>query len=246
MEILATIKPQAEFLNSAYTWRTQFLRESRDFAAFVGAELGRRTLDYAALFEPWRRAAAGRIAVLPLRDPRAPDTLLARFLGTPGLSRARSLLTEDDLGLIENRSPGPVAVEVCRRLRDQGAHRQLGPRTRDATRFIEDACRQRNLDATPFRGVDPALRATIQSRCRKANDRLAATVWFEPWSARVAPAPEAPVNELARTLDPAALHHVDAIEQAVHDRFALCRDKRFLGLRPGRLLRRLALAHAHR
>lgn len=221
MEVLATVKPQAEFLNSTYTWRTQFLRETRGFTAFVHAELGRRTLDYAALFEPWRRVCDGRMTVLPLRDPRSDEGLLARFIDAAGLGRVRGLITADDLALQENGSPGPIAVEVCRRLGQGGARRRLGPRSREATRWVEESCRNRNLDPASFKGVDAGLRAMIEARWDTANARLAAVAWGEPWSARVARAPDAAINELARVGDPASLREAELLVASARERFGL-------------------------
>jgi hypothetical protein len=246
MEILATIKPQAEFLNSTYTWRTQFLREKRAFVDFANAEMGHRTLDYAALFEPWRRVCDGRMTVLALRDPRSDQGLLARFLDAAGLDRARRLLTAEDLGLVENRSPGPVAVEVCRRLRAQGAQRRLSGRGREVTRFVEEACRQRGLDAVSFKGVDAGHRERIEARWNASNTRLAAVAWGEAWSARVARAPEAEINELARTRDPAGLHEADAVHSATCERFGLALEGGLFGFNPRRLFGRGTIAHAGR
>jgi hypothetical protein len=226
MEVLATIKPQAEFLNSTYTWRTQFLRDSRGFTAFAHAELGRQTLDFAALFEPWRRACDGRMTVLPLRDPRSDEGLLARFFDAAGLGRVRGLITPDDLALAENASPGPIAVEVCRRLSMQGARRRLGPRSREATRWVEEDCRQRNLDAASFKGVDAALRQMIEARWHPANARLAAVAWGEPWSARVGRAPDAAINELARIGGPADLREAELLVASAGERFGLPRSAR--------------------
>jgi hypothetical protein len=246
MEILATIKPQAEILNSAYTWRTQFLREKRWFAAFARAELGSRTLDYAALFEPWRRVCNDRMTVLPLRDPRSTEGLLARFLDAAGLQCARALTTVDDLNLVENRSPGPVAVEVCRRLRERGAQRQLGRRSREATRFVEMTCQQRGLDASSFKGVDATLRARIEARWYAANARLAAIAWGEPWSARVANTSETAVNELVRTENAAGLREADSVLRAVCEHFGLKGGSSPAGLSPFRLLGTRILARAGR
>ena len=235
-EALATIKPQAELLNSTYTWRTQFLRESREFTAFARAELGGRTLDYAALFEPWRHACDGRLTVLPVRDPRSGEGLVARFFDAAGLGRVRGLITADDLALAENASPGPIAVEACRQLGLRGARRHLGPRSREATRFVEAVCRTRGLDGAAFRGLDAELRDAIEARWRDANARLAASAWNEPWSARVAHARDTPVNELMRTGDGAALREAEALVEAACERFGLPSTPGWLNVNPLQLL----------
>ena len=226
MEILATIKPQAELLNSTYTWRSQFLRERRRFDTYAAAELGHSRFDYARLFEPWRRASSGRMTVVPMRDPRSGRPVLARFLDAAGVSdRAAPFVTQDDLALRENRSPGPIAVETFRRLRRSGAHLRLGRDARQATRFVEESCAARGLDDVSFRGVDPLLRARMETRWQAANARLASAAWGESWSARVAGEPVSAVNEIARSGNPAdGLAEVDALLQAVCQRFRLNSD----------------------
>ena len=194
-EFVATVKPQAEYLNSTYTWRTQFLREARRCADFCRAEMGGRTLDYADLLAPWR--AAGPLCVVPMRDSRSERPLIERFMDAIGLTpRVGALITDEHRLLVENQSPGPVAVEVSRRLR-RGGVLLAGEAAREATRVVQAAALARGVDSAPFRGVDGALRREIEQRWAAANDRFAGEIWGEPWSARVASEAERPVNEIA-------------------------------------------------
>jgi hypothetical protein len=199
MQTLLTVKPQAEYLNSTYTWRMQFLREARPFAAFLNNQIGLADGDFARLLAPWQRASAGGVAVAPLRDPRSAEPLVARVFAALDLgARVAPLLGADDAALVENRSPGPLAVEICRRLRAAAPAAAASPRAREATRFIEDAARAAGEDATAFQGLDDALRARVEARWAAANERFAAAIWGEPWAARVAAAPPRPANEIAR------------------------------------------------
>ncbi len=203
MEVLATVKPQDELVNSAYTWRTQFLREGRPFARYFQAEIGQSRLDLARLLRSWRGACAGRLRAVATRDPRSGRPLVGRVFEELGLlPRVAALVGAEDLALVENRSPGPVATEVARRLRRQGAHLALGQAARDATRFVEDAARSRGLNDVAFLGLDPALRGKAAARWERANDRFARQVWGQAWSARVAAQPAAPGNELAGRSSP--------------------------------------------
>jgi hypothetical protein len=199
METLLTLKPQAEYLNSTYTWRMQFLREKRVFAAFVRAWIGMADGDHARLLAPWRRACGDRLIVVPVRDPRSSAPLVERVFADLALSgRADGLLSGNDRGLVENRSPGPVAIEVCRRLRAEGATFWPGADARAITRFVEQAARDAGADRAPFMGLDPDLLARIEARWGAANERFAALIWGAPWASRVLAAPPAPVNEIAR------------------------------------------------
>ena len=237
MEVLATVKPQGEFTNSTYTWRTQFLREHRTFQAYFQAEGGSPVLDYHRLFAPWRAACDGSMTVTPLRDMRSGQPLIARVMADLGLHEVVGpMFSLTDLALVENRSPGPVAVEVARRLRMGGAHLRLRHPRREVTRFVERSASLGGLDAIPFRALDPASRARDAARWRPSNDRFAQGVWCGPWASRVADAPAAPVNEIAQSApDPALLAQVDRILGETCEAFQIR-----LGHTPGVALRTMA------
>ena len=213
-EVLATVKPQDELVNSGYTWRMQFLREARDFRSFFQAEIGQPRLDLARLLRPWQAASGGRLLAVPTRDPRSDRALVERVFDECGLlPRVTGLLRPEDLALVENRSPGPVAVAVARRLRRGGAHLALRAAARDATRFVEDAARALGADAVPFNGLDAGSRTQAAARWSQANDRFAQATWGEPWSARVAQQPATLPNEVTASAD------VEAVLAQVCGRF---------------------------
>ena len=235
--VVATIKPQAEFLNSSYTWRMQFLREARSFPAYVAAEAGSRPLDFARLFGPWRAAFEDRLTVAPMRDKQSPAVpFLTRALTALGvLPRAREMVTREDLTIVENRSPGPIAVEAARRLRLQAAHGTLRSRAREVTRFMEDEARARGLDGVPFNGLDPATRAAIDARWQAANERLAQQTWDTSFNARVMCAPMREINEVGRCHDTGQSDQAQALVDAACTTFGLSMPSR-----PSVALRRLA------
>ena len=213
METILTVKPQAEYLNSTYTWRVQFLREARTFERYRRAEMRSPRLDLGVLSGQWRSASDGRMRAVPVRDRRSDRPLIERFLTELGLlDQVAPLLNADDTALRENRSPGPVTIEVCRRLRKAGATRPLGARARDATRWVEQAARDAGLDSVPFRGLDADAQARIAAHWAASNDRFAQAVWDEPWSARACGNPPLPVNEIAgREIDPATERRIQAL-----------------------------------
>ncbi len=228
MEAVMTVKPQAAYLNSLYTWRAQFLREGRTFPAFAEAWLGSPRLDLDRMAAPWRAVCGGHCAVVPVRDRHDPRPLLERLLAEVGLlDRAAPLLTAADAGLAENRSPGPVAVEALRRLHLGGARAALGARSREASRFVEAAARARGLDAAGFQGVSAGLHARAAARWAESNAGLAMTAWGVGWGRRVADDPPPPVNDIAvMAADPAVEAAVSALVQDTCGHFGI-------GLRPG-------------
>ena len=222
METLVTVKPQSEYLNSLYTWRTQFLREGRTFPAFAAAWMGTARLDLAGMAVPWQKVSAGRLHVVPVRDRWSGRPLVERTLAEVGLlDRIAPLLTAADAGLAENRSPGPAAVEVLRRLHQGGARRLLGSRAREASRHVEATAR--SPDTAGFHGVTPALHAQAAARWQASNDALAMQAWDAAWADRVAEPLLLPVNEIAaQPSDPAVEAQLAAILEDTCARFGLC------------------------
>jgi hypothetical protein len=248
METVMTVKPQVEYLNSSYTWRMQFLRESRMFPDFLRAELGARAFDYGRLLAPWREASRGRATIVPVRDAGDERPLVARVFAAFGLEeRVSGALERADLGLVENRSPGPLAIEICRRLRASGAAPPPGTAARDVTRAVEREARARG-DGAAFIGYDEDSRARLEARWREANERFAETAWATGWAARVASAPRREMNEIARR--PVAA----ATESMIGEIMDICRRDFGITTR-GRTMARLreagerpaaALRHLHR
>lgn len=213
MEAIVVAKPQSEHLNSVYSHRLQMMRERKTFGEFAGAFQHSGRLAYHALLQPWLGACDGRIRAVPLRDRRSTAPLIERFAAELGLwDRLAPLLAAEDHVRVENRSPGPVAAEVSRRLRVMRVHARLRVRPRDTMRAVEKMARQRGFDAVAFKGVGPDLRARMDDRCKDANDRFADAVWGRPWAEVVAPEPPQPVNEIAgRPVDPATERVIESI-----------------------------------
>ena len=220
MELMATVKPQAELLNSTYTWRMQFLREGRAFADFFHAELGGRNLDMARLLERWMPPSGRRLTLVPVRDRLSQAPLAVRIFDALGLEAAGRLFSDEDLAVRENVSPGPFAVAVDRRLRQSGAHRRIGRHVRDATRMVESAVRDAGYDMLRFNGLDVGRRAHAEVHWRASNDRLAQLAWGTSWAERVDDEPAAPINELhPEAMTPAERRVRDAIASDVLARF---------------------------
>jgi hypothetical protein len=196
-EVVVVVKPQSEHLNSIYSHRAQLMRERRLFAAFCRGFESSHRFAYAELLEPWWRLAEGRVQALPLRDKRSAEPLINRFLAAADvLDRVAPLLAASELRRVENRSPGPVAVETSRRLRLLRVPARLAVRPRVVMRDVERLAFAQGLDSVPFKGVDPALRERLSARYAATNDRFARLAWQAPWDEVVAPEPPHAVNEI--------------------------------------------------
>lgn len=203
-EVLLTVRPQAELVQSQYSWRVQFLRESRPFARAFAAGLRDGRLDFDAGLAGWSRAVEGRVSATPLRDACSDAPLPLRIAAELGLAdRLGPVLGEHGAASRENVSPGPVTTEVSRRLRASGLRldAEAGRRLVDhVARLAQDLAEE----AVPFRALTATQAERSQRHFDRANARFAVAVWGEPWSTRVAPAAVAPATELAgRLLTPA-------------------------------------------
>jgi hypothetical protein len=197
-EALVVVKPQSEFLNSIYTLRTLLMRERQGFAHFIRGYIGSGRFAYDQRIQPWIDEFSGRVCALPVRDRRFPRIqLVPRMLTELGIhDRVAPLMAQKDIRRVENRSPGPVAVEVSRRLRAMRTHARLRVRPREMMNLVQQLTRERGYDRERFNGVSPELRAELAERYRAANDRFARAVWNASWDEIVAPEQPRPVNEL--------------------------------------------------
>lgn len=212
-EALIVVKPQSEHLNSLYTHRTQMMSEFQDFAHFVRARADSARFAYDRLLQPWMTAFAGRVRAVPVRDRRSDQPIVLRMLAEIALDRrVAPLLRADDIERVVNRSPGPVAVEISRRMRGMRLHAQLNVLPRRVMRFVERQTDKRGYDRDKFNGVGPDLRAGMEARYHDVNESFARAVWGRSWDSIVAAEPARAVNELAAgPIDPATEQVIENI-----------------------------------
>lgn len=198
MEAMIVVKPQVEQLSSAYALRAQLVAEARTFRDFVRHEGFSGRYDYHARLDPWRRATAGRIIAIPMRDCFSDAPLLARIVTGLGLEQSLGLLLNAcDAAYVTNRSSGPVAIEASRRLHRMRVHKQVIGHPRLIGHFLDDAARAAGLDTEPFRGDALDLLLAVENFYAASNERFADSSWGRSWHASVAAAPRRPANELA-------------------------------------------------
>jgi hypothetical protein len=197
-EAVLAVKPQSEHLNSIYTHRAQMISERRHFGKFAPCFAGSGRFEYDALIRPWMRAFCGRVRAVAVRDRRSDAPILVRLLSELKLDdRVGPLLRRADLARVANRSPGPLAVEVSRRLRKMRTHARLSVLPRNMMRFVERLAREHGFDGQRFQGVGPDMRARMAADYRKVNERFAQAVWARSWDDIVLPERSRPINEFA-------------------------------------------------
>jgi hypothetical protein len=197
-EAMVAVKPQSEHLNSIYTHRAQMISERRHFGQFAPCFAGSGRFEYDALIRPWIKAFSGRVRAVAVRDRRSDAPILPRLLTELELDdRVIPLLRRADLARVANRSPGPLAVEVSRRLRSLRTHVHLSVLPRNMMRFVERLAREWGFDSQRFQGVDPDMRTRMAADYRDVNERFAQAVWGRGWDEIVVPERSRPINELA-------------------------------------------------
>ncbi len=211
-EVLLTVRPQAELVQSQYGWRIQFLREARPFARAFPSDLHDGRLDFAARLAPWARAVEGRVTATPLRDARSDAALPLRVASELGLSdRLGAALAGGGADLRENRSPGPVTTEVSRRLRRAGVRGDAEA----GRRRVDHAARLARVvpeEAAAFFALTPAQVDRVARRFARGNARFAEDLWGRAWEARVAaPRLHAPTELAGRPLPEALDAEVERI-----------------------------------
>ncbi len=196
-EILLTVKAQALYIQSQYTWRCQFLREHRPFRRFIAGELRHRRYDYGSILRPWA-SVAGKVHVVAVHERRTDVPFVERIFAQLGLGGlVGSAITAADLRRRENISLGPATTEVARRLYRTNHVPGDRTRARAITDFISDAARASGLDALSFQAIDAPTAADVEARFRAGNDRLAQRFWGESWERHVPTPLLSPVNEYA-------------------------------------------------
>lgn len=223
MEIMLTVKAQALYAQSQYTWRCQFLREKHFFAETISRDLRHRRYDYAAMIRNWEHPPDRPIHVIPVHDSGSNAPLIDRIFQQLGLKdRVDAVVTSSDSSRRENLSLGPVAIEAARRLCRNGAVPRDRTSARAITDFLAEQARARGFDATPFRGLDSEMAARAEETFALTNERFAQHVWGESWSRRIPKITPGAVNELRPgAIDPDTAILLDRIIALARKRFAI-------------------------
>ena len=226
MEVAIVVKAPSDQLTSLYAHRAQLVRETRPFGEFARSVWRGTRFDYGALLDPWSAAVDGRVTAVPVRDRRSDAPLIERVFSALGLQeRIGGLLDPTDRMRVENRSSGPIAVEVSRRLCRMRARQQVKDHPpRDIGRFIDGLVRSRGWDAETFRGDDPDILRRIDAHHAASSERFARAVWAAPWATVVGETPRLPPNELAgRPIPPEVEARVASVVTEAISRFGLRR-----------------------
>jgi hypothetical protein len=194
MRPVCFVRDTLAHLNSYYCHEISWLRTADRFPVYLAGALTTGRLDPTRLIPPWIAAAGAGSAVVPFTDATLADGIVASFLRAAGLDAG--LAGTIKAAVRRNERPGPLTVEVLRRLASRGGKLRFGQRTREAVRHVTARAAELGWDETGFQGGSPALAALVRERLGAGRDRFAEEIWKKPWEEVFAPPDDVVANEV--------------------------------------------------
>ena len=169
--MIAYVRPQWEYLESAYAHQVTLWQEASSFRAYVDRHLERPILEYPARLGQWHQVFGDRLSLHPYDLNRFPGGDVSRHFW-----QAVDRLPDhpDRAVKSHNLRPGRRTVEMLSLLRqtlvDQGLEvvTPLDPVAAQARRTVQDAL----PDDPPFRALTPELLMRIHTRFEESNRRF--------------------------------------------------------------------------
>ncbi len=188
VDVIVFVRPQYAYINSLYTQRAKFFNEPRQFREFADKAVNLPLVDYSAHLREWDQGAGMRLIPIPFTADRLQPNLETAFCEAAELTdRLGELLASAERDRM-NPAPGPLTVEVCRRLaqhlvRARGGARGIDPAVHGAlSRYVlRMATRMTGATAAPFNGLDNDLRDRIDERFAESNEVFARRYWDASW-----------------------------------------------------------------
>jgi hypothetical protein len=240
LDVVAFIRPQHLFLNSSYAQHVRTLVTSDRFQPFVRRMINDRRFDNARVYGSWATVFGRRFHAIPFTARELAGSLETRFFGDIGLGDRLAAIDGLAPSPTANPSPGPVALEVHRRVAAAGGRARFGPRFRQARSHLHRVGVTAGWDRDRFSGLTDPIVETIRSAFRQRNEAFAMHHWARSWDSVFAA--DYDRQFVSNEYDPAKAGpeleaEVAAAVADVLDRYAAPDS---LSGRLGRLLRRIA------
>lgn len=181
IDVVAFVRPQPLFLNSSYTQHVKNLLTAERFEAFVARMAADRRFDYGRVYGPWAGVFGRRFHAVAFTAAELRDGLERRFFRQVGLEGRLDEVADLVPPPHSNRSPGPLAVEVMRRLAAAGGRQRIGPRLRTLRRWLEDDRRGSGWSVPSFAGLTPVLVRRLRDIFHERNEAFANLHWGRSW-----------------------------------------------------------------
>jgi len=185
VDVLAFIRPQHAYINSFYGELTKRFHERRRFEAYAREAIGRPMLDYSEHLREWDRGSHMRLVPVPFTSDRLRPSLEAAFFDAAQITELAGELLEH-AGRRVNTSPGPLTVEVCRRVsahlhQRHRAETDNRARIRLSRSVLRLAEQKMSWERGSFNGLDDELRDSLEAEVAESNRAFADRYWESDW-----------------------------------------------------------------
>jgi hypothetical protein len=205
VDVLAFVRPQHAYVNSFYTQLVKRFHETRRLARYADEAITRPMLDYSNHLAEWDRGDNMRLIPIPFTSARLQPNLETAFFEAAGLADRAGDVLADAGARRANTAPGPLSVEVCRRvgahLEKRGDANDNRVRGRLSRSVLRVAAQKMSWDKRSFNGLDNELRERLDARVRESNEAFADRYWDADWYEVFAPEYETDLvsNEFGRS-----------------------------------------------
>jgi hypothetical protein len=179
--VIALVRPQIFWLNSAYTQNVKYLLETTLFNHFVNKQLRRNLHYFSATYDVWRKF--GNFVAVPFSSAHLRPRLEIAFMKAAGFPEDLAAKYGQRQTAVTNASPGPLTIAAYRmagaRLRSLGD--AAAPRNVTVRRKIQKMAESYGWDNTPFNGLTNEIVDRVNSHFERFNDHFARSVWGKRW-----------------------------------------------------------------
>ena len=204
LQVVAFVRPQAEFLNSKYAQVIRSLNTGDLFADWFEKQVAKPDMRYRKRFRQWSRLPDGAFTPIPYSRPVLREGLARCFFRVADLGDRTEALQSDDLDQRQNPTSGPLTVEAFRRLAAGGRWPRASDAVSWAQRDLMERARSLGWEAEPFSGLTDDLRQLAADHLAEDNDRFASRHWGRRWDEVFEDAGETkPVNAVEHAPPPA-------------------------------------------
>ncbi|MEJ1158759.1 hypothetical protein [Prosthecomicrobium sp. N25] len=239
VDVVAFVRPQHLFLNSSYAQHVKTLVTADRFRPFLRRMINDRRFDVGRVYGPWHAAFGPRFHAIPFTARELARGLERRFFDEVGLGARLSGLNDLEPAAPSNPSPGPIAVEVHRRVAAAGGRARFGPRLRQARTYLHRRGVALGWDRERFSGLDGDVVEAVRGAFRQRNEAFAMRHWARPWETVFAADYDRAFASNEYDLDAVDPEREKEIASAAGEVLALYAAPDTLADRIGRLIRRV-------
>ena len=180
LKVAVLIRPQHLAINSAYTQSVRTLRTAETFSAFVDRTRRDRRYRLPGYYRQWSGPTGAAFHPIPFTETELAPDLVTRFFAEFGLGGDR-LAGIPPPSRVHNTGPGPMTVELMRRLAAYGGARLPRPLRYKLRIEALKLAQQAGWNAERFNGVTNETRDALERQFGAENQEFAMQCWRRPW-----------------------------------------------------------------